>query len=138
MGQREEDGVGLVGDRVEDPEVARREMRVDARDGVAPALPADQPGDPDMRVEGEEPDELRADIARRPDDRDADRVPEMRPGPDVGSRAGSGGTAGVSGDVVMTVRRDRRLGQVRAHGRAGPLAGGRLVGSEIGRSVVTV
>jgi len=38
---------------------------------------------------------------------------------------------------VMTARRDRRLRLARAHGRAGPLAGGSLEGSEIGRIVVT-
>ena len=39
--------------------------------------------------------------------------------------------------VERTVRRDRRARRVRAHGRAAPLAGGRLEGSEIGRHVVT-
>ena len=38
---------------------------------------------------------------------------------------------------MTTVRRDRRVRRVRAHGRARPLTGGRLEGSEIGRNVVT-
>ena len=71
-------------------------------------------------MQREEPDQLRADVARGAHDRDADRVAAAR------ARARS-----------RTVRRDRRAVRVRAHGRAGPLAGGRLEGSEIGRNVVT-
>ncbi len=130
VGERQEHGLRVVRDVVVDVQVTRREVRVDPGDRIALPLPSDEPGDPDVRVEGEEPDQLRADVARRADDRDPDRIAEKRP--HAGRRGGAG-----RGCLVMTVRRDRRLRRIRAHGRAGPLAGGRIEGSEIGRSVVT-
>ena len=42
VGEREEHGLGVVGDAVVDVEVARREVRVDAGDRVALALAADE------------------------------------------------------------------------------------------------
>ena len=81
-------------------------------------------------VERQEPDQLRADVPRRADDGDADRVPAQGPG--AGRRRGPRRRC-----VVMTVRRDRRVRRFRAHGRAAPLTGGSLEGSEIGRNVVT-
>ena len=85
----------------------------------------------DVRMAGEQPDQLRADVAGGADDRDPHRVAVERAQPGGRRRAGAG-----SG-VERTVRRDRRARRVRAHRRAQPLTGGRLEGSEIGRNVVT-
>ena len=130
VGEGEEDRLGAVGDRVEDLEVARREVGVDARDRVAPPLAADQAHDLDVWVEREQADELRTHVAGRTHDGDAHGIPAQRPLPD--RRRGPGRRV-----LVMTARLDRRLRLARAHGRAEPLAGGSLEGSEIGRNVVT-
>ena len=74
-------------------------------DWVVVAAASGEPDDLDERVAGEEPDELRTDIAGGADDPDAD--------PELGSRP--------------AVRRDRRNGlEARAHGRARPFAEGCL------------
>ncbi len=99
-------------------------------DRVAPPLPADQAHDLDVGVERQQPDELRAHVAGGAHDGDAHGIAAQRPLPDGCRRARRRG-------VVMTARLDRRLRLARAHGRAEPLAGGSLEGSEIGRNVVT-
>ena len=130
VGQGEEHGLGIGRDRVVDEQVARGEVRVDATDRVALPLAAHEPDDADVRMEREQPDQLRPDVPRGADDRDSHGVTEARAGAGGGRRAGDG--------IVRTVRRDRRLDRrVRAHGRDEPLAGGRLTGSAVGRNVVT-
>ena len=131
VGEGEEHRLGAVGDRVEHLEVARREVRVDARDRVAPAARG-RPG-PTISTLGWSASsriELRAHVPGRAHDRDAHGIAAQRPLPDGCRGAAARG-------LVMTARLDRRLRLARAHGRAEPLAGGSLEGSEIGRNVVT-
>jgi hypothetical protein len=80
-------------------------MRVRPADRVVVAAARCEPDDLDERVASEEPDQLRADVAGRADDPDADLRAGTRP----------------------AVRRDRRSGlEARAHGRAKPFAEGCL------------
>ena len=71
VGQRQEDRV----DRRQggmDGQLGRREVRVDAAERVVVAVAALEADEVDVRVAREEPDELGADVAGRPDDADAD------------------------------------------------------------------
>ncbi len=131
VGQRQEHGLRVVRNGVVDMEVAGREVGVDAAQGVALPLPPDKADDAHVRVQREEPDQLGADVPRRAHDRHPHGIAFERPS------AARGGGARIGQGIVRTVRRDRRARRVRAHRRARPLAGGRLEGSEIGRSVVT-
>jgi hypothetical protein len=70
VGQGEEDGVGLGPSRV-DGEAGRAEMRVRRRDRLVIAIATDEADDLDVRMPGEKPHELGADVARCADDRDA-------------------------------------------------------------------
>ncbi len=72
VGQGEEHGLGVVGDVVVHVQVARGEVRVDVRDRVALALAAHEARDRHVRVQGEQADQLRADVAGGTDDGDAD------------------------------------------------------------------
>ena len=101
------------------------------RQGIALPLAPHEPDDGDVRVAGEQPHQLRADVSGRPDDRDPDRIAVERAQARRSRRAGQGSR------VERTVRRDRRARRVRAHGRAKPLTGGRLEVSEIGRHVIS-
>ena len=81
VGEREEHGLGVVGDAVVDAQVARGEVRVDAARSGRPCR--SRPTSPAIRtcgMEREEADQLRADVPGRADDRDADRVPAAAPG----------------------------------------------------------
>ena len=124
-------GLGLVGHGVEDAQPLGREVGVDAGQRIALPLPPDEPDDGDVRVAGEQPDQLRADVPGGTDDRDPDRIAAER------AQAGGRRRAGQGSRVERTVRRDRRARRVRAHRRAKPLTGGRLEGSEIGRHVIS-
>ena len=72
MGEGEEDGLGILGHVVVHGQVPGREVRVDVRDRVVLALTADQPGDLDEGMQGEQADQLRTDVPARADDGDAD------------------------------------------------------------------
>ena len=72
VGQGEEHGFGVLGDVVEHVQVARGQVGVDVRDRVALALAAHEARDRHVRVQGEQADQLRADVAGGADDRDAD------------------------------------------------------------------
>ena len=125
--------VGLVGYGVVHDEFGRRQARVDAPDRVSVALATDQADDLDVGVTRQQPDQLAAGVAGRADHGDADRGAALeRPDATLG-----GGGHGGQGGGRRTVRRDRRTRRVRAHRRAGPLAGGRPGVEEIGRIVVT-
>ena len=134
VGERQEDRLGIVGDSIDDVQLAGREVGMDAREGIALPVTPDEPDDPDVRVERKEADQLGADVARRTDDGNSYGIAGFQ-------RAGAAGRRGSGGGRVlgseMTVRRGRRARRVGAHGRTGPLAGGRLDGSETGRNVVT-
>ena len=106
MGQGEEHGVRL-GDGGVDAEPGRRQVGVAGADRLGLAATRLEPDELDRWMTRQQPNELRADVAGRPDDRHAD--PPVR-----GARP--------------AVRRDLcgRL-EARAHGRTRPLAGGRLV-----------
>ncbi len=79
------------------------EVRMGRADRFGFAGASLEPRDLDVRVALEQADQLGADVARRPDDPDAD------------PRGGAG----------AAVRRDSRLDAACAHGRTRPLAGGR-------------
>ena len=123
----EEDGLCVVGHVVVHAQVPRGEVRVEVRDGVALALAAHEARDPHVRVQRQEPDQLRADVPGGTDDRDADGLAAVQ-----GARA-----TFRRGGLRRTVRHDRRAVVPRAHGRVSPLAGGRQDGVEIGRNAVT-
>ena len=78
-----------------DVEVERRQVRVDAVDRVVVAATPDEPDQLDVRVPRQQPDQLTADIAGRPDDPDPDppratgRIHAARR-----PRVGDGGVAG--------------------------------------------
>ena len=114
VGEGEEDGLDVGGQRAPDGQARADEMGVERLDRLVVALPAHEADDADVRVAAQEPDELRADVAGRPDDGDPDRI---------GGRV-AGGCARVRGRVRTrsTVRLDRRRPERRAHGRAKPLA----------------
>ncbi len=131
VGQREEHGLGVVGDGVEHAQALGREVGMDAGQGIALPLAPDEAHDAGVGMTGEEAHELGPDVAGRADDRDPDRVAVER-AQAVGRRR-----AGQRGRVERTVRRDRRARRVRAHRRARPLTGGRLTGSENGRHVIS-
>ena len=131
VGKGEEDGLGVLGDGVVDPEALGGEVGVDPGQRVALPLPPDEADDGGVGVAGEEPHELRADVPGRPDDRHLDRIAVER------AQTVRGRGAGRGRGVERTVRRDRRARRVRAHGRARPLTGGRLEGSENGRHVIS-
>ena len=118
VGEGQEHRLGIVGDVVPDLEVARGEVRVDVRDGVALALTPDQAVDRDVGVERQEPDQLRADVPGGPDDGGLDLAV---------SREGAS----------APVRRDRRVARSRAHWRARPLSGGGTDHMVVGRIEVT-
>ena len=102
VGQGQEDGVGRGQVRI-DEMGRRREVRMDAADRLVISATAHETHDRHGGMAIEQPDELRADVAGRPDDRDPDRP--------VGSRP--------------AIRLGRRL-EARAHGRTRPLTVGRL------------
>ena len=72
VGERQEHGLRVLGHMVVDVQVARGQVRVDVRDRIALALAADEAGDLHVGVQGEQADQLRADVAGCADDRDAD------------------------------------------------------------------
>jgi hypothetical protein len=113
VGQGEEDRLRLVGHRIVDGKAGRREVGVGPADGLVIATPAHESHDADTGMAGEEADELRADVAGRSDDGDGD---------------------GVLPAASLDPRSRRRA---RAHGRTGPLAGGRrATGAGIGVTAV--
>jgi len=75
MREGQEHRLGVVRHVVVHVQVPGREMRVDAGDGVALALPTDETGDHRMGMQRQEPDQLGADVPGGADDRHADRVP---------------------------------------------------------------
>ena len=104
------------------------------RDRVALALPAHEARDRHVGVQGEQPDQLRADVPGRADDRDSDGVAGQRDarrgaalarrsGPDRGDDARSAAiAASVESALTGAPGRSRAAGSRR---------------SEIGRNVVT-
>ena len=88
VGEGEEHGLGVVGHLVEHLEPGRHEARVEALDRVAVALASHEAGDLDVRVAREEPDQLRAHVPRRADDRDPDGVAVQCAGPPFGGGRG--------------------------------------------------
>ena len=62
----------ISGQGAPDRVAGRREVRVDATEGIVVAIATLQPDQRDVRVSDEEPDQLGADIAGRPDDPDPD------------------------------------------------------------------
>ena len=72
VGEGQEHGLRVLGHVVVDVQVARGQVRVDVRDRVALALAAHEARDLHVRVQGEQADQLRADVAGCADDGDAD------------------------------------------------------------------
>ncbi len=114
-----------------DGQLGRAEVRVDAGDGVVVALATLEADEVDVRVPREEADELRADVAGRPDDADPDPT---RAAGGIDVRVASGGRTLTGGPS----RLDDRL-EPGAHGRHQPLTGGWLGWvAETGWTVVMV
>ena len=117
VGEGQEDGISLGQGRSHE-QVGRREMRMEAADGLVLAVAAGEADDLDVRMAGEQADQLRPDVPRRADDPDPDPARSAVVG-NAAQRAWQ--------EPRRAVRRDRR-GRLepRAHGRVAPLTGGWL------------
>ena len=119
VGQGEEDGVDVGRGGGVDRETGRRQVRVGRGDRLVVAAASRQADDLDVGMARQEPDQLRADVAGRADDPDADPLRRDQAGDPSRSRDRAGGPRSraresLRGGLPPAEARDR---MDRRHGR---------------------